>query len=103
MGKRRGTTACESVSPSNCTVLGYEVTQDDDAWRGLDLDHPETEAFAYSILGADYHPRLPWWHPDGSPAPEAPEMYYRVRPKQPHGARFMKREGRWLLCYETNE
>ena len=98
MRKHRGTTDCEPVSPSNCTVLGREVTVDDDAWHGLDFDHPETAALEYSIWGTDYHLRVPWWGPDDGPPPEPPEMYYRVRPKRARGARFEKQDGRWMLC-----
>lgn len=99
MEKRRGTTNCEPVSPANCTVLGREVTVEDDDWRGLDFDHPDTEAFEYSVWGADYHLRVPWSHPDDGPPPEPPEQYFRVRPKQASGARFEKLGGRWMLCH----
>lgn len=82
------------INPGNCTVNGYIVKETDPDWTGLDFTNCELRHF--SIWGEDYHLRVPWWHPEDGPAPNPPEMYYRVRPKSQSDT-FYQDDGVWFI------
>lgn len=106
------------VSPETCTVLGYRVKASDPRWAGLDLDKADLimqSTLMLCVCGPDdapidAHLRAPWWHPDDGPAPDPPEMYFRVRPRMQAGKKWEGRKvkfvaferfsGKWGLAIE---